>query len=75
MVATSTVFDPRIPRTARHRIMLGTALFLVSDFALATREYLLADAPPALDAVVMATYAGAQLLIADGVANVPDNVF
>jgi uncharacterized membrane protein YhhN len=74
MVATSTVLDPRIPRTARHRIMLGTALFLASDFALATREFLLDDAPPALDAVVMATYTGAQLLIADGVANAPEHV-
>ena len=56
--------------TARRAVQAGTALFVVSDTALATQAFLLREPRPALDSFVMATYTAGQGLIAVGVAGV-----
>lgn len=78
MVATASRVGPQVGPEARRRLVAGSALFLVSDGLLGTREFLgPADASrgtgsswrrPALDVAVMTTYTAAQGLIADGVA-------
>jgi uncharacterized membrane protein YhhN len=68
MFATSTRLEPTIPRRARRTVVAGTALFLLSDALLASREFLLKDAPPLVDGAVMATYSLGQGLIAAGVS-------
>jgi hypothetical protein len=44
-------------------------LFLASDAVLGTRRFLLRDAPPWTERVVMATYTAAQLLLRQGAAS------
>lgn len=67
-LGSATRLDRTIPRRARRRVVVGSALFLVSDTLLAGRLFLLDDADARLEAVVMATYTTAQGLIAAGVA-------
>ncbi len=73
MVATASQVGPPAGTAARRRITVGTALFLISDGLLGTREFLLpegaAGARRVLDVGVMATYTAAQGLIAAGVAD------
>ncbi len=66
MVALANDLDPGIALASRRDIARGARLFLASDLTLGLAEFVLDDAP-GLDAVVMATYTAAQLLIADGV--------
>jgi uncharacterized membrane protein YhhN len=68
MFASSRLLDPALPRGARRAVRTGTALFVVSDFVLATQKFLLRKPRPALDSFVMATYTAGQGLIAAGVA-------
>ena len=68
MFATSRVLDPSLPVGARRSIKAGTALFVVSDFVLATQKFLLREPRPALESFVMATYTAGQGFIAAGVA-------
>lgn len=68
MAATANHLGPTVPRTARILTGLGAGLFLASDTALGAREFLAHDADPRLETLVMATYTGAQLLIAEGAA-------
>ena len=70
MFAGSRLLDPSLPRPARRAVQAGTALFVVSDTALATQAFLLREPRPALDSFVMATYTAGQGLIAVGVAGV-----
>jgi uncharacterized membrane protein YhhN len=66
MFATSTLLDPDVPVRARRTLVVGTSLFLASDTILGLREFVLPGDDPRLDAVVMATYATGQGLIAAG---------
>ncbi|MBM0128014.1 lysoplasmalogenase [Pimelobacter simplex] len=66
MAATATHLDPALPRDARLLTAAGGAMFLASDAVLGARSFLLPDAPQRLESVVMATYTGAQLLLAEG---------
>jgi uncharacterized membrane protein YhhN len=68
MFASSRMLDPDLPPAARRTLRTGTALFLVSDTALAVQQFLLPEPVPALESFVMATYTSAQGLIAAGVA-------
>lgn len=68
MVALSTQLASSLPAPVRRSTTLGAGLFLVSDTLIGVRELLL-DAPPQrLESAVMATYAAAQLLLAEGAA-------
>ncbi|QIK66145.1 lysoplasmalogenase [Nocardioides sp. HDW12B] len=85
MVATASRIGPPADAAARRQVVAGTALFLVSDGLLGTREFLLPDSATGatgaagaggttaarriLDVAVMATYTAAQGLIASGVAD------
>lgn len=64
--ATATMLGDETPRSARRRLVAGGLVFMASDAALGARRFLVPDAPPALEAVVMATYCTAQYLLADG---------
>ena len=68
MAATASHLDPALPRDARALTAAGGLLFLASDAVLGARKFLLPDAPARLESVVMATYTGAQLLLAEGAA-------
>ncbi|WGY00299.1 lysoplasmalogenase [Nocardioides sp. QY071] len=68
MAATASHLDPALPRDARLLTAAGGSVFLASDAVLGARTFLLPDAPERLEALVMATYAGAQLLLAEGAA-------
>lgn len=67
MFATSTTLTPSVPRAARRKILLGTALFLTSDSLLGVQEFLRTDRSPTLESAVMATYTAGQWFIAEGV--------
>jgi uncharacterized membrane protein YhhN len=66
MFATSTMLDPRVHTSARHRIVAGTSLFLLSDSLLGVQKFLRQEPSPALESAVMATYTTGQWLIAEG---------
>lgn len=66
MAATANHLDTGVPPVARALTGLGAGIFLVSDTVLGAREFLLRDADPRLESLVMATYTGAQLLLAEG---------
>lgn len=68
MVATASQLDRSMPADARRLTMAGAALFMASDTVLGLRKFVLSDPPPQLESVVMATYTGAQLLLAEGAA-------
>ncbi|GAB3034198.1 hypothetical protein GCM10011376_20820 [Nocardioides flavus (ex Wang et al. 2016)] len=68
MFASSHVLSRSLPAGSRRCIRAGTALFVVSDFVLATQRFLLREPRPALDSFVMATYTAGQGLIAAGVS-------
>lgn len=68
MFASSRLLDPALPAEARRALQAGTALFLVSDTALATQKFVLDEPMPALESLVMATYTAGQGLIAVGAA-------
>lgn len=68
MFATSRMLDPALPAGARRTVQAGTALFLLSDTALAVQQFLLPEPRPELESFVMGTYTAAQGLIAAGVA-------
>lgn len=68
MAAAASHLDPALPRDARFLTAAGGATFLASDAVLGARTFLLPDAPERLESVVMATYAAAQLLLAEGAA-------
>jgi uncharacterized membrane protein YhhN len=64
--------ERRIGRSAARRIAAGAGLFVLSDGLIGIRKFALPShasrgVRSAIDAAVMATYAGAQWLIADGV--------
>ncbi len=64
----STHLDPALPRDARMLTAAGGLLFLASDTVLGARTFLLPEPSQRLESVVMATYTGAQLLLAEGAA-------
>ncbi|NLI17529.1 MAG: lysoplasmalogenase [Actinomycetales bacterium] len=67
MLATATTLDRTLPPGARHRIVAGSALFVLSDTLLGIGRFALPDRRPGpLDTAVMATYTAGQWLIADG---------
>ncbi|EFV13905.1 lysoplasmalogenase [Segniliparus rugosus] len=66
--ASATMLGAGIPAPARRRLVAGGLAFLVSDAVLGLRRFLWRGAPPVAEAVVMATYATAQYLIAGGAA-------
>ena len=66
--ASATMLGDTIPRPARQRLVAGGLAFLASDAILGARRFLLDDAPPAMEAAVMASYCTAQYLLADGAA-------
>ncbi|WP_418059690.1 lysoplasmalogenase [Pimelobacter simplex] len=68
MAAAASHLDPALPRDARVLSAAGGALFVASDAVLGARTFLLPDPPARLESVVMATYTGAQLLLAEGAA-------
>ena len=66
MVAAAAAIDRD---RGRDRVLVGAALFLVSDTVLGVRTFLVGEESPAsaaLDATVMATYTAAQWSIAEG---------
>jgi uncharacterized membrane protein YhhN len=67
-VAAATQLDPALPRSARRATLAGAGLFMLSDSVLGTRKFLLKNAPPRIESVVMATYTAAQLLLSEGAA-------
>jgi uncharacterized membrane protein YhhN len=67
-VAAATQLDPALPTSARRMSLLGAGLFMLSDSVLGTRKFLLKNAPPRIESVVMATYTAAQLLLSEGAA-------
>jgi uncharacterized membrane protein YhhN len=68
MQATALLLDPGVPRSARRRIAGGAACFMLSDALIGLRRFVApARTHRGLDVAVMATYATAQWLIADGV--------
>jgi uncharacterized membrane protein YhhN len=67
-VAAATQLDPAIPKSARRATLLGAGLFMLSDSVLGTRKFLLKNAPPRVESVVMATYTAAQFLLSEGAA-------
>lgn len=67
-VAAATQLDTSIPKSARRATLLGAGLFMLSDSVLGTRKFLLKNAPPRVESVVMATYTAAQLLLSEGAA-------
>jgi uncharacterized membrane protein YhhN len=67
-VAAATQLDPALPRAARRATLVGAGLFMLSDSVLGTRKFLLKNAPPRVESVVMATYTAAQLLLSEGAA-------
>lgn len=66
MAAHAAHLDPALPAGARRASALGGAAFLTSDTLLGTGKFVLAEAPPWLESMVMATYAAAQYLLAEG---------
>lgn len=66
--AAATLLGPEIPVGARRATLAGAGLFLLSDSMLGLRKFVLADPPAWLEGAVMATYTGAQFLIAEGAA-------
>lgn len=67
-VAAATNLDPRLPASARRMTAAGALMFLASDTILGFGKFLLKDPDPRLEYAVMATYTGAQLLLAEGAA-------
>ena len=65
---TATALHVDAPPDARRLIGAGALLFLVSDTLLGARTFLFTGTPERLETLVMATYAGAQLLLAEGAA-------
>lgn len=65
-VAAATNTD--LPPAARRLTAAGALLFLASDTILGFSKFVLKDPPPRLESVVMATYTGAQYLLAEGAA-------
>ncbi|MET9326904.1 lysoplasmalogenase [Tsukamurella sp. NPDC003166] len=66
--ASATVLGPQIPAHARRATLAGAGLFLVSDSILGLRKFVLTNPPAWLEGAVMATYCGAQFLLAEGAA-------
>ncbi|WP_331456316.1 lysoplasmalogenase family protein [Tsukamurella asaccharolytica] len=66
--AAATVLGPQVPAGARRATLAGAGLFLVSDAILGLRKFVLADPPVWTEGAVMATYTGAQFLLAEGAA-------
>ncbi|QZY29663.1 lysoplasmalogenase [Nocardioides coralli] len=67
-VAASTQLDRSLPASSRRLSVAGAALFMTSDAVLGLRRFVLRDAPPRSETVVMATYTAAQLLLRLGAA-------
>jgi uncharacterized membrane protein YhhN len=70
MFAASTVLDRGLPESARHRVVVGTGLFMLSDTLLGVQKFLRHGESPRLETAVMATYTAGQWLIADGVSRI-----
>lgn len=68
MAAAAAHLDPALPRDARALTAAGGALFVASDAVLGARTFLRPGAAARWESVVMATYTGAQLLLAEGAA-------
>lgn len=68
MYAASTRLGDQVPDHARRKVVAGACLFAASDTLIGVRQFVLDDAPPWTDAVVMASYTAGQGLIAAGVA-------
>lgn len=66
--AAATVLGPQVPADARRAILAGAGLFLLSDSILGMRKFVLTDPPAWMEGAVMATYTGAQFLLAEGAA-------
>lgn len=57
---------PDLPADARRASLAGGLAFLLSDTLLGSGQFLLDEAPPALESAVMASYTAAQYLLAEG---------
>lgn len=68
MVAGTTQLDRSLPTSSRRLTVAGALLFMASDSVLGVRRFVLRDAPPWTESLVMATYAGGQLLMSEGAA-------
>lgn len=64
--AHAGAIGPGVPPDARRASLAGGFAFLLSDTLLAGGRFLLDEPPPALESAVMASYAAAQYLLADG---------
>jgi uncharacterized membrane protein YhhN len=67
-VAAASGLDPALPASARRMTAAGALMFLASDTILGLGKFVLRDPDPRLEHAVMATYTGAQLLLAEGAA-------
>jgi uncharacterized membrane protein YhhN len=65
MAIASGHLSPSVRPSARALAGLGGLAFLTSDSLLGLRKFVLSDPPPALEGAVMATYTGAQFLLAE----------
>ena len=65
MVVAATRLDGSVPVRTRRLAAAGALLFLASDSILGARKFLLEDAPDAMEAAVMATYAAGQFLLSE----------
>jgi uncharacterized membrane protein YhhN len=65
MAIASGHLAPSMRPSARALAGLGGLSFLASDALLGLRKFMLSDPPPALEGWVMATYTGAQFLLAE----------
>lgn len=66
MAAHAAHLDQSVPQDARRASAIGGAAFLASDTLIGVRQFLLTDPPAWLESAVMATYAAAQCLLAEG---------
>ncbi len=67
--AASTQLDPALPARARHASVAGATLFMLSDFIIGVRTFVLQDPPAWTDAAVMSTYTAGQYLLSTGAAH------
>jgi len=67
-LVTATRLSDELPAEVRRLAVAGAALFLASDTILGARMFLLHEPPPLVERLVMATYAGAQLLLSEAAA-------
>lgn len=68
LLGAAAALGPSVRPEARRWSVAGAATFLLSDSVLGTRTFLWPDSPQRLEAMVMATYTAAQLMLSEGAA-------